>query len=222
MKGINFWHKVLLKNGEYTPGISNIEYSSKVWYYFHEIDFNNKTVLDIGCWDGYFSFEAERRGAKRVISFDDPKYRWGGMDGFNFLHNHFNSKVEFVKGNACNLVSIFEKQSFDIVLCYGVFYHNSDPLLILKNAFDVCKETIAFEGLMFEDNRRLLELVSVKEINNDSSNFYKLSSGYVNYISDISGFTTEGFKFHLDRGSFICKRTHVPKEFYSQTGFDRS
>ena len=28
------------------------------------IDFKGKTVLDIGCWDGYWSFYAERRGAK--------------------------------------------------------------------------------------------------------------------------------------------------------------
>ena len=29
-----------------------------------------KTVLDVGAWDGYFSFEAERRGAKRVLATD--------------------------------------------------------------------------------------------------------------------------------------------------------
>lgn len=29
-----------------------------------------KSVLDIGAWDGFFSFEAERRGAHRVVSLD--------------------------------------------------------------------------------------------------------------------------------------------------------
>ena len=33
-----------------------------------------KTVLDIGAWDGYFSFEAERRGASRVVALDH--YVW--------------------------------------------------------------------------------------------------------------------------------------------------
>src|SRR5262249_6084283 len=28
------------------------------------------SVLDIGAWDGFFSFEAERRGAKRVVAYD--------------------------------------------------------------------------------------------------------------------------------------------------------
>src|SRR6266436_2822961 len=37
-------------------------------------DLTGKTVLDIGAWDGYFSFEFERRGAKRVLAIDS--YSW--------------------------------------------------------------------------------------------------------------------------------------------------
>jgi tRNA (mo5U34)-methyltransferase len=33
-----------------------------------------KTVLDVGAWDGFFSFEAERHGAKRVVALDH--YVW--------------------------------------------------------------------------------------------------------------------------------------------------
>ncbi|MFT7618472.1 MAG: hypothetical protein ACI97A_002115 [Planctomycetota bacterium] len=51
-------------------------------YLFDQLDFQGKSVIDIGCWDGYFSFQAERRGASLVVGFDDPSYRWGGMDGF--------------------------------------------------------------------------------------------------------------------------------------------
>ena len=32
-------------------------------------------MLDIGAWDGYYSFEAERRGASRVVALDH--YAWG-------------------------------------------------------------------------------------------------------------------------------------------------
>ena len=38
-----------------------------------------KTVLDIGAWDGYFFFEAERRGARRVLATDH--FCWGGRLG---------------------------------------------------------------------------------------------------------------------------------------------
>lgn len=33
-------------------------------------DLHDKTVLDIGAWDGFYSFEAERRGARRVVALD--------------------------------------------------------------------------------------------------------------------------------------------------------
>jgi len=37
-------------------------------------DLSGQTVLDIGAWDGFFSFEAERRGASRVVALDH--YAW--------------------------------------------------------------------------------------------------------------------------------------------------
>lgn len=38
-------------------------------------DFAGKSVLDIGAWDGYYSFLAERCGASRVVALDH--YAWG-------------------------------------------------------------------------------------------------------------------------------------------------
>jgi tRNA (mo5U34)-methyltransferase len=38
-------------------------------------DFHGRSVLDIGAWDGYYSFLAERRGASRVVALDH--YAWG-------------------------------------------------------------------------------------------------------------------------------------------------
>jgi tRNA (mo5U34)-methyltransferase len=38
-------------------------------------DMRNRTVIDIGAWDGYYSFLAERCGASRVVALDH--YAWG-------------------------------------------------------------------------------------------------------------------------------------------------
>ena len=38
-------------------------------------DFAGRSVLDIGAWDGYYSFLAERNGADRVVALDH--YAWG-------------------------------------------------------------------------------------------------------------------------------------------------
>lgn len=41
----------------------------------HLPDFKGKSVLDIGAWDGRYSFLAEQRGARRVVALDH--YAWG-------------------------------------------------------------------------------------------------------------------------------------------------
>jgi len=60
-------------------------------------DLSGMSVLDIGSWDGFFAFEAERRGASRVLATDSFCWSgegWGNKDGFNLVRNVLNSKVE--------------------------------------------------------------------------------------------------------------------------------
>jgi tRNA (mo5U34)-methyltransferase len=35
------------------------------------VDFRGKSVLDIGCWDGYWSFYAGKKGAQAALASDD-------------------------------------------------------------------------------------------------------------------------------------------------------
>src|ERR1700720_4280357 len=42
------------------------------------------SVLDVGAWDGFFSFEAERRGASRILAADHCSWHgkgWGTAKG---------------------------------------------------------------------------------------------------------------------------------------------
>jgi hypothetical protein len=74
IKNISFFHKIKLKkeigqnliNYYYTPGLVEIE-SLRNLYFFDSVSFENKSVLDVGCWDGYFSFESEKKGASEVV-----------------------------------------------------------------------------------------------------------------------------------------------------------
>jgi tRNA (mo5U34)-methyltransferase len=90
------------------------------------IDFKGKTVLDIGCWDGYWSFYAERRGAKRVLATDDVSQNWAHGTGLHLAKRLLKSNIEINES-----VSIYEasklRETFDIVLCLGVYYHLIDP-----------------------------------------------------------------------------------------------
>lgn len=213
-KNISFWHKVKLKDNEYTPGIIDVQNFRKD-YLFDEISFQDKTVLDVGCWDGYFSFESEKKGAKEVVSLDNTKFRWGGMDGYNFLHQYYNSNAKFVEGDVRNLTSSLKDKKFDIVLCYGVLYHISDPLIALKNLFNVANEYLILEGIFYRSPEKKLELIDCGIYGEDRSNIYRMSHGYINYISKMYGFKIEKSNYHLGyRASILLKRDREPDVTY--------
>ena len=72
---VPFWfHSVDLGDGVITPGFKTSEILAGETANMKLPDVQGKTVLDIGAWDGYFSFEAERRGARRVLALDH--YVW--------------------------------------------------------------------------------------------------------------------------------------------------
>ena len=55
------------------------------------------TVLDVGAWDGFFSFEAERRGAKRVLATDFDSWlgkTWGSKAGFELARRALTFRVD--------------------------------------------------------------------------------------------------------------------------------
>lgn len=104
-----------------------------------------KSVLDVGCSDGFFAFEAEKRGASRVVAFDE----WSSPfvdrpEGFDTAHRLLNSKVEF---HRLDLQTLDPAQlgQFDIVLCLGVLYHLKHPLLGMEQLSKLTKEMLILE-----------------------------------------------------------------------------
>ncbi len=219
---IKFFHKVRLNDGTHTAGEHDME-KIRPRYIFDELDFANKSVLDVGCWDGYFSFEAEKLGASQVVSFDNPACRWGGVAGYAFLHNHFKSRAHYVQGSVYDLRNIFLDKEFDIVLCYGVLYHLSDPLFALQNLFHVCKDTIVFEGHFSDAVKPCLELIPYKSLGGDPGNIYSPSVTYMNMVGEYNGFQLERQKASSvgdsNRFSLLFKRVSDTYTHYDSTSF---
>src|ERR1700730_3430554 len=65
---IRWFHTIDLGNGIITPGQNRT--LGRLPGLFVPDSLAGKTVLNIGAADGFFSFEAERRGASRVLSTD--------------------------------------------------------------------------------------------------------------------------------------------------------
>jgi tRNA (mo5U34)-methyltransferase len=111
-------------------------------------DLSGKRVLDVGAWNGCFSFECERRGAKEVVAFslEDP-----AEVGFDRLKKILDSKVQYVKGSAYAL-SPREIGMFDVVLFLGVLYHLRYPLLAIDRLRSVTRGEIFVETHVIDNH----------------------------------------------------------------------
>lgn len=131
---INWYHRIPLGHGFVTPGVDDTPLRlSRMGV---PEDLRGKTVLDIGAWDGAFSFEAERRGAERVVATDSHAWIDIGKEGFEFARKALGSKVEDRDLDVIEL-SPETVGVFDLVLFLGVLYHMKDPLAGLERVASV-------------------------------------------------------------------------------------
>lgn len=66
----HWFHSLDLDYGIVTPGDKSQEILQEQLTALNLPDLQGKTVLDIGAWDGFFSWTAERLGASRIVSLD--------------------------------------------------------------------------------------------------------------------------------------------------------
>jgi len=135
-----WWHSIDLGDGRVTPGARTLDELQRVYASFRlPEDLGGKRVLDIGCWDGFFSFEAERCGAEVVAVDCWPQER------FFEARRILNSQVEFREMSVYEITR--EKLgAFDIVLMLGVLYHLQHPLLALQRVCEVTRDIAVIES----------------------------------------------------------------------------
>jgi tRNA (mo5U34)-methyltransferase len=121
-----WYHSFRFPDGTEFPGMLSLESCEKRFSQFPlPVDLTGKRLLDIGAWDGWFSFEAERRGA-RVVAVDTVE-----VANFLKVHRKLGSRVDYRE------IDLFEMPGasfgkFDYVLFLGVLYHTKYPLLALE------------------------------------------------------------------------------------------
>lgn len=147
MHSMQWYHKIelrkrILRKGIVTPGQDHDDIWIPLKKEMKKVDFAGKKVLDIGCWDGLWSFEAEKLGAAEVIATDinsQRSFSEQGRDTFEFARKHLNSKVKYKEVSVYELDSYF-KNEFDIVIFFGVLYHLRYPQLGIGKIRKTLKE----------------------------------------------------------------------------------
>ncbi|MBO0729563.1 MAG: DUF1698 domain-containing protein [Acidimicrobiaceae bacterium] len=101
IREINWFHSIDLGDGTRTPGPPDNPVLTAPGAL---PDVTGRTVLDIGAWDGKWSFWAEQHGASRVISLDHYAWRidwakrtayWAECEREGRLPDHDRDEVDF-------------------------------------------------------------------------------------------------------------------------------
>ncbi len=151
----HFYHRIRVNEHVCTPGLDAVTpLVNLTLQTLKEVELQGKRVLDIGCRDGIFCFEAERRGAATVGGIDNDLSR-GATE---VLIPYLRSRVALHEMNLLDL----RPQSFgqfDVVIFAGVLYHLRYPFWCLKLVRDVLAPNgilILETAILIDDNRNAL------------------------------------------------------------------
>jgi tRNA (mo5U34)-methyltransferase len=174
---IRWYHTIDLGGGIVTTGVDNTPLRLAAVHLPQS--FVGCSVLDIGAWDGFFSFEAERRGASRVVACDYYSWHglgWGtgdGKAGFRLAREVLGSKVEDLDMDVMDL-SPDRIGQFDVVFFLGVLYHLRHPLLALERVASVTRHLLIVETVvdLIGVSRPAMAFYPHRELNNDPTNWW--------------------------------------------------
>jgi len=145
------YHRVNLPYGLSTPGMDRSPTSDLI---FPE-SLAGKTVLDVGCGLGFFSFDAEARQASKVVGLELKESR---LRQALLLKDILGSKVEFQQRD---ILSDPPKETFDFVLLLNVIHHLKTPEQFLRQLASLTRERLIIEFPTFADPKfkRLIGVV---------------------------------------------------------------
>src|SRR3990170_2296696 len=169
-----WYHSIELPDGQVLEGIQSIAHLKERLARFPvPADLTGKRVLDVGAWDGWFSFEMERRGAE-VVAVDCID-----MERFRLAHKLIGSNVDYRVLDVDEL-SPATVGRFDIVMFFGVLYHLRHPLLALERICQLTSDMAFVESFVVDEGipqgeepgKCLLEFYEIDELGGQIDNWY--------------------------------------------------
>jgi tRNA (mo5U34)-methyltransferase len=152
-----WYHRIPLPGGIVTPGTNPLNPAA----YGVPNDLTGKRVLDVGAWDGYWTFEALRRGAREAVGIDDFSDYLGylreedrrGWQSFDLCREVLGYSNQRCSRTEISIYDISEERlgRFDVAFCFGTLYHLRHPLLGLDRISTICDGQIFVESFICDD-----------------------------------------------------------------------
>lgn len=158
VRAFPYWyHRIELPHGVVTPGWAPLNLPS----YGLPERLDGLRVLDVGAWDGFWTFEALRRGAREVVALDDFSDHIGRLgpedrrawETFDLCREALGFGEDRCRRLELDVYDVSEASlgRFDVVFCFGVLYHLRHPLLALDRLASVCDDQIFVESAILDD-----------------------------------------------------------------------
>ncbi len=211
-----YWHHSIdLGGGIITPGgKSAVTCQEEAERIFGRLALGGRSVLDIGAWNGFFTFEAKRRGAASVLATDSyvwshPDFR--GRQTFDLARERLGHAVEAREIDVTEM-SPASLGTFDVVLYLGVFYHRYDAVEALAKVAALAREVLVVETHL--DLRDLdvpaMAFYPGTELANDATNWWGPNEHCVVALLKGHGFTeveVSAHPFESNRAIFHAWRS---------------
>jgi tRNA (mo5U34)-methyltransferase len=171
---LSWVHRVDLGDGVVSEGLWG-DGNPEIAHAMNDIDFSSKKVLDIGCWDGRHSFEAEERGAQFVLATDLISQRsYAGLPTFEVARAARGSNVVYDPNLSVYDIEDAGIRDFDVVIFAGVYYHLKDPLAAFAALRRVMAPdaTILVEGAVLEEPGCFAKFYYRESYCSDDSNWW--------------------------------------------------
>jgi SAM-dependent methyltransferase len=181
--------------------------------YLGGTDVAGKSVIDVGAATGFLSFEAEKNGARRILSFDigDPRQQsflpfkdklysrdpeaWAKEYGaeieqwknaYWLCHRLLESSAEVYYGDIYDLPR--KLGQFDVAIVGSVLEHLSDPITALASIARLTKETIVIVSPMLETEDRIARFGALADHPENDFTWWIYSAGLYRELFKMLGF----------------------------------
>ncbi len=208
-----WYHSFELPDGTAIDGFMTVAQQKRRYAQFPiPDDLRGKRLLDIGAWDGWFSFEAERHGAD-VTALDCVE-----LPTFRDIRARLQSKVDY------RIMDFYELPSaglgkFDIVFFLGVLYHIRHPLLALEIVCGLTRDVAIVDSFVTDpDDWRehageipSMEFYELDELGNQFGNWFGPSVACLIGMCRTAGFARVEFLGTGDHHAVVaCYRKWEP------------
>lgn len=181
-----WWHDIELPFGIRTIGRDGrdleLNHNNVKWEKLKSfLKIDGKTVIDLGCNEGFYCCEARRGGASRVVGIDVNKDR---IEKARFVRDVLDlTDVEFIQNSAYELTPDEFGGKFDVGFVLGLLHRVPDAYAMILKATEMAN-ALVFEWSALTTDEPIMKFWGggVKEHDTDNTGYWRISRQCVREI----------------------------------------